>query len=89
MPQSRLTRQNCSEDDLHILEVFDGFKGRMQNEFNAEPYGPYMGPYDQSEKLPLKLQLPKNKLCFETYKNSDINQVQSVQVFYQRIILRN
>ena len=67
MPQSRLTRQNCSEDDLHILEVFDGFKGRMQNEFNAEPYGPYMGPYDQSEKLPLNLQLPKSELCFQTY----------------------
>ena len=44
MPQSRLTRQNCSNDDLQILEVFDGFKGRIQKEFNTEPYGPYMGP---------------------------------------------
>ena len=67
MPQSRLTRQNCSDDDLQILDVFDGFKGRMQKEFNKEPYGPYMGPYDQTEKLPLKLQLPKSELNFETY----------------------
>ena len=58
MPQSRLTRQNCSDDDLHMMEVFDGFKGRIQKEFNAEPYGPYMGPYDQTEKLPLNFNSP-------------------------------
>ena len=67
MPQSRLTRQNYPDGDLQIVEVFNGFKGRMQKQFNTEPYGPYMGPYDQTEKLPLKLQLPKSELNFETY----------------------
>jgi hypothetical protein len=67
LPESRITRQNCSGDDLHVSEIFDGFKGRIQKEFNTEPNGPYMGPYDQSEKLPLKLQLPNSGFCFRTY----------------------
>ena len=67
LPESRVTRETFSLDQFSVLEKLDGFKGRMQKEFNEDNYGPYMGPYDQSDKLPLKLQLPGSELTFQTY----------------------
>ena len=34
----------------------DGFKGRLQKEYNMCPVGPYYGPYDQNENLELSYQ---------------------------------
>ena len=67
LPESRVPRDKFLNDDLSVMESLNGFKGRMQKEFNKDPYGPYMGPFDQSEKLPLKLQLPKSELTFQSY----------------------
>lgn len=67
LPESRLTRENFSDNDLLVLDQLDGFKGRIQKEYNTDPNGPYMGPFDQSEKLLLKLQLPKSQLSFRQY----------------------
>ena len=53
-PVSRVGR-NFS--NLNIVEVLDGFNGRIQAEYNANPVGPYVGPYDQNENLKLNLQL--------------------------------
>merc|ERR1719318_1355068 len=67
LPESRQTRENCPQEDLVVLEHLVGFKGRMQQEYNKEPIGPYMGPFDQSEKLPLNIQLPQSQLDFRRY----------------------
>ena len=64
-PACRISR------DLSKLEgnvqVLDGFHGRIQTEFNSDPVGQFAGPYDQNEKLDLKLQLPDADLNFEQY----------------------
>ena len=44
-----------------------GFHGRIQAEYNLDPVGQFAGPYDQNEKLDLKLQLPDANLNFEQY----------------------
>ena len=67
LPESRMTREHISQDDLVVEEAFDGFKGRIQKEYNGDTCGPYMGPYDQSEEIPLKLQLSKSGLNFQSY----------------------
>ena len=61
LPESRRTRENLHQEDLAVLEHLVGFKGRMQKEYNKDPIGPYMGPFDQSEKLPLNIQLPRSQ----------------------------
>ena len=43
-PNSRVTRR---KKQFKHFEEFKGFKGRIQDEFNSSPVGPYEGPYDQ------------------------------------------
>ena len=53
LPLSRLdlkSKQKVHDDQGH---VFDGFKGRVQLEYNKSPIGPYEGPYDQDPQVPL------------------------------------
>ena len=51
LPECRQTRESVSQGDLEVLEHLDGFKGRIQEEYNTNPIGPYMGPFDQSERF--------------------------------------
>ena len=67
LPESRQTIESCPQEHHVVLEHLDGFKGRMQNEYSKDPIGPYMGPLDQSEKLPLNIQLPQSQLDFRRY----------------------
>ena len=63
-PLSRITRDHSKID---VTEALDGFNGRIQDEYNESPVGPYMGPYDQNEDLKLNLQLPDSELDFNSY----------------------
>ena len=74
-PKSRIDRQTLSNHE-NIVKL-DGFKGRLQKEYNACPVGPYSGPYDQNENLELKIQLPKSNLDYENY-TSYIHDEQSI-----------
>ena len=53
--------------NLKNIELLHGFQGRVQEEFNRRPVGPYVGPYDQNESLDLSLQLPNSTLNHEKY----------------------
>ena len=53
--------------NLKNIELLHGFQGRVQEEFNRCPVGPYVGPYDQNESLDLSLQLPNSALNYEKY----------------------
>ena len=64
-PKSRIERQ--AFPDLENNVVLDGFKGRIQKQYNGCPVGPYAGPYDQNENLELKTQLPKSNLDYNNY----------------------
>ena len=64
LPKSRNSR-NFSK--LKTTEVLDGFKGRVQSEYNQCPVGAYVGPYDQNETLNLSIQLPNSDLDFDKY----------------------
>jgi hypothetical protein len=64
-PKSRTDRQ--AVPNLENFVELDGFKGRIQKEYNVCPVGPYAGPYDQNENLELKIQLPKSNLDYENY----------------------
>ena len=64
MPASRQTRESLSQEERSVSETLSGFKGRIQKEFNTDPMGPYMGPYDQSEKIAMKVQLPCSELSY-------------------------
>ena len=61
------SRQGREEHNNSIKQVQEGFRGRIQTEYNSHPVGQYMGPYDQNQKLKLSAQLPKSKLDFKTY----------------------
>ena len=67
LPESRQTRECVPQEDLELLEHLAGFKGRIQGEYNTDPIGPYMGPFDQSESLPLRIQLPLSRLNYRNY----------------------
>ena len=43
------------------------FKGRVQKEYYSNPMGPYIGPYDQSENIPLSPQLPRSRMTYKKY----------------------
>ena len=73
LPECRQTRESVSQGDLEVLEHLDGFKGRNQEEYNTNPIGPYMGPIDQSESLPLKIQLPLSQLNYRKYTEYRLN----------------
>ena len=63
-PVCRISRDLSKLEDVQELE---GFHGRIQAEYNCDPVGQFAGPYDQNEKLDLKLQLPDADMNFEQY----------------------
>ena len=65
MPKCRIDRKNLKAQK--ISHKLDGFRGRIQEEFNCSPVGPYEGPYDQNQKIPLHAQLSKSSLDFKQY----------------------
>ena len=65
MPMSRVDcRQKKSVKKPHM---FEGFKRRIQKEYNMSPVGPYEGPFDQDPVVPLSAQLPRSQLSFQQY----------------------
>ena len=65
LPKSRMELRKRNEHKL--TKIFQGFKGRVQNEYNCSPVGPYEGPYDQNPEVPLCAQLSKSTLNYEKY----------------------
>ena len=63
-PESRVDQHDKFID---IDFVFNGFKGRVQEEYNNSPVGQYEGPYDQDPGVPLSAQLPKSRLTYKKY----------------------
>ena len=63
-PQSRHARKTS---DTGQIKHLGGFHKRLQKEYNECPVGKYAGPYDQSEKLKLKIQLSKSNLDYDGY----------------------
>ena len=61
------SRKNRDLSSVAIKQNMDGFQGRIQMEYNNHPVGPYVGPYDQNEKLDLCVQLPDSDLDFSDY----------------------
>lgn len=66
MPVSRVDQSDKSYNSEY---VFLGFKGRVQEEYNRSPIGPFEGPYDQDPRVLLVAQLPKTNLNFKKYTN--------------------
>ena len=66
LPESRVDRSSFS---LDIRERFEDstWMFRVQKEYNSSPVGPYVGPYDQSECVPLSAQLCKSDLNYARY----------------------
>ena len=69
LPMSRLVQKSRRDLIGDYDYVFDGFKGRIQDDYNKSPVGPYEGPYDQHPQVPLFAQLPKSGLNYEEYTN--------------------
>ena len=67
LPLSRVDHITTHKVICH--DSFEGFKGRVQKEYNESPVGPYEGPYDQDSRVPLYAQLPKSRLNFDQYTN--------------------
>lgn len=65
--QFPVSRVDQSDRLIDIDFVFNGFKGRVQEEFNISPVGQYEGPYDQDPGVPLFAQLPKSTLNYKKY----------------------
>ena len=64
MPMSRVNHTNKPKNKPFL---FDGFKRRIQEEYNKSPVCPYEGPFDQDPLVPLSAQLPLSKLSYEQY----------------------
>jgi hypothetical protein len=67
LPMSRIDHRGGRA--LICGHVFEGFNGRIQEEYNCSPVGPYEGPYDQDPQIPLFAQLSKSKLNYDKYTN--------------------
>ena len=65
LPISRIGRRNVNT--RIVSHTFEGFRGRIQKEYNSSPVGPYEGSYDQNPQVPLSAQLSKSKLSYEKY----------------------
>ena len=65
LPISRIDRRNVNT--RIVSHTFQGFRGRIQKEYNTSPVGPFEGPYDQNPEVPLSAQLSKSKLSYEKY----------------------
>ena len=63
-PESRINRLQAK---IQIYKSFNGFLGRIQNEYNDPSAGQYMGPYDQNRNLKLNVQLPDSNLNFSKF----------------------
>ena len=77
-PNSRVTRR---KKQFKHFEEFKGFKGRIQDEFNSSPVGPYEGPYDQDPQVPLHAQLSKSKLDYNTYTSFSHPDIMQCKIF--------
>ena len=67
LPESRQTRELLSKESLVDSETLYGFKGRIKREYNMDPIGPYMAPFDQPENSLLTMQSPKSVMSFKEY----------------------
>ena len=67
LPQSRVKRRDSNMTKK--CQIFEGFKGRVQKEFNCSPVGKFEGNYDQDPQVPHYAQLPKSRLDFDKYTN--------------------
>ena len=63
-PRSRNTN---SREGIELFVESDKDKRSVQFEYNSSPIGPYMGPYDQSDCIPLNAQLSDSNLNFKQY----------------------
>ena len=63
-PKSRQSKANVSFETLDSNDEFDNLKRALQIEYNLSPVGPYMGPYDQSDCIPMNAQLADSTLDF-------------------------
>ena len=66
-PQSRQSKEKVTFETFDSNDEFDNLKRTLQSEYNSSPVGPYMGPYDQSDCIPMKAQLADSTLDFELY----------------------
>ena len=55
-PQSRISKDFVQHEST-LGSQLDKEKNDIKTEYNSNPIGPYMGPYDQSDCIPLKAQL--------------------------------
>lgn len=67
LPMSKIDHK--SGRTVKCRHVFKGFKGRVQEEYNCSPVGPYEGPYNQDPQIPLFAQLSKSNLNYDNYTN--------------------
>ena len=65
MPESRMDRRILKP--RNITRSLQEFQGKIQDEFNNCPVGPYQGPYDQNPQVPLRAQLHKSNLSYRSY----------------------
>ena len=60
-PQSRISKDFVQHEST-LGSQLDKEKNDIKTEYNSNPIGPYMGPYDQSDCIPLKAQLSDSTL---------------------------
>ena len=78
LPKSRVDLKDRSKKIHHALE---GFKGRVQDEYNCSPVGPYEGPYDQHPQIPMYAQLSNSKLDYDKYTNFSHSEESHCKIF--------
>jgi hypothetical protein len=76
-PKSRVNRKVIK---LQHAEILSGFERKVQVDYNDDPVGQYMGPYDQNEQLKLSVQLPRSKLDFEKYTKFQHDEPESCKI---------
>ena len=65
-PQSRISKDFVQYEST-LDSQLDKEKNDIKTEYNSNPIGPYMGPYDQSDCIPLKAQLSDSTLDHQQY----------------------
>ena len=80
-PKSRINMKEIVTNDIEKTEGMEDWKWKIQLEFNSSPIGPYMGPYDQSDCMPLSVQLTDSALEFETYTQYQHDEVVKCRQF--------
>ena len=79
LPVSRIAHR--SGHAANCGHKFEGFKGRIQEEYNCSPIGPYEGPYDQDPQIALFAQLSKSKLDYDKYTNFSHQENMQCKIF--------